>query len=251
MILAILALWDDVSMWVIMLLYSWWEARNKTNAGEGVRSLGQVAHRATMLAIESNPARKEVNIALRPPDRRIRPPMGILKINCDGAFFAETKTGSWGFVIRDHNSHAVLAGSGSLGAVHDADCSEVQACLAALQAAPSHGIGSIVLESDSMNTVKALQSNERDRSPASVLYKEARELISLCFDSVQLGVSLEEPRAWGGWRRSSRPAGGGPCRLWAAEAHGDARVGGGEGEPRSRASDCVKSRREAAGVRDL
>jgi len=186
MILAILALWDDVSMWVIMLLYSWWEARNKTNAGEGVRSLGQVAHRATMLAIESNPARKEVNIALRPPDRRIRPPMGILKINCDGAFFAETKTGSWGFVIRDHNSHAVLAGSGSLGAVHDADCSEVQACLAALQAAPSHGIGSIVLESDSMNTVKALQSNERDRSPASVLYKEARELISLCFDSVQV-----------------------------------------------------------------
>jgi len=81
--------------------------------------------------------------------------------------------------------------------------------------ASSHGIGSIILESDSMDTVKALQSNERNRSPASVLYKEARELISLCFDSVQvshisrscnrsayelarlsLGWDLDQPHVW-------------------------------------------------------
>jgi len=96
---------------VIMFLYSWWEARNKTNSGEGVRSPGQVAHRATMLAIESNLVRKEVNITQPSPDRWIRPPMGSTQNQlCDGAFFfAETKTGSWGFVIRDHNNHAVLA----------------------------------------------------------------------------------------------------------------------------------------------
>jgi hypothetical protein len=47
-------------------------------------------------------------------------------------------------------------------------------------------MGNIILESDSMNTVKALQSNERDLSPASILYKESRELISLCFDSIQV-----------------------------------------------------------------
>jgi ribonuclease HI len=112
--------------------------------------------------------------------------LGVLKINCDGAFFAETKTRGWGFVIRYHNSHAILAGSGSLGAVHDAECTEVQACGSALQAASSHGMGNIILESDSMNTVKALQLNERYLSPASVLYKEERVLISLCFDSIQV-----------------------------------------------------------------
>lgn len=69
------------------------------------------------------------------------------------------------FVIRDHNGHATLAGSGSLRAVHDAECAEAQACLAALQ---------------------AMQSSVRDLSPASVLYEEATELISLCFISVQL-----------------------------------------------------------------
>jgi hypothetical protein len=40
MIPAVLSLQDDVRLRVIMLLYSWWEARNKTNAGEGIRSLG-------------------------------------------------------------------------------------------------------------------------------------------------------------------------------------------------------------------
>jgi ribonuclease HI len=136
--------------------------------------------------MESNPARTKANKTPRPPDRWTRPSSGVLEINCDGAFFAETKTGGWGFVIRDHNSYAILAGSGSLEAVHDAECTEVQACVAALQAALSHGMGNIILESDSMNTVKALQSNERDLSPVSILYKEARELISLCFDSVQV-----------------------------------------------------------------
>ena len=68
----------------------------------------------------------------------------------------EIKTGSWGFVIRDHNGHVVVAGSGSLGAVHDADCAEAQACIAALQAALSHGMGKIILETDSMNTMSAL-----------------------------------------------------------------------------------------------
>jgi hypothetical protein len=53
--------------------------------------------------------------------------------------------------------------------------------LAALQAASSHGLEKIILETDSINTVKALQPSEFDLSPASVLYKEARDLIRLYF----------------------------------------------------------------------
>ena len=30
------------------------------------------------------------------------PPAGILKANCDGSFFPETKKGGWGFIFRDH-----------------------------------------------------------------------------------------------------------------------------------------------------
>jgi ribonuclease HI len=150
-----------------------------------MRSPAQVVHRASLLAMESGTKEKAKKVS-RLHASWTRPPRDIVKVNCDGAFFAETKTGSWGFVIRDHNGHASVVGSGSLGAVHDVECAEAQACIAGLQAASSHGMGRIILESDSVNTVKALQSDERDLSPASVLYKEARELILSSFISVQI-----------------------------------------------------------------
>jgi hypothetical protein len=54
MILVVLSLQDDVRLRVIMLLYSWWEVRNKSNIGE-------VVHRAAMLVMESKPARTKAN----------------------------------------------------------------------------------------------------------------------------------------------------------------------------------------------
>jgi ribonuclease HI len=89
-------------------------------------------------------------------------------------------------VIRDHNGRAAIAGSGSLAVVHDADCIEAQACVAALQRASNHDMVRIILETDSLNTVKALQSDALDICPASVLYREARDLIQLYFESVQV-----------------------------------------------------------------
>jgi hypothetical protein len=88
-----------------------------------------------MLTAEAGPRKEEVIKGPRPPETWTRPPENILKVNCDDAFFAETKTGCWGFVIRDHDGHAILAGSGSLGAVLDVECTKAQACIAALQAA--------------------------------------------------------------------------------------------------------------------
>jgi uncharacterized protein YxjI len=42
------------------------------------------------------------------------PPQGELKLNFDGSFFSENKTGGWGFAIRDHAGSAVLAVQGGL-----------------------------------------------------------------------------------------------------------------------------------------
>jgi len=43
----------------------------------------------------------------------------------------ENKIGGWGFIVRDTNGFAVMAGAGKLESVHDAFCAEAQACLAA------------------------------------------------------------------------------------------------------------------------
>jgi hypothetical protein len=91
-------------------MYAWWEARNKANAGEGVRQTSQVVQHAAMLAVQTKPTReKEIN---KPPQpkRWTRPPEGLLKANCDGSFFSDSKKGGWGFIIRDHQGKALIAG---------------------------------------------------------------------------------------------------------------------------------------------
>jgi len=73
----------------------------------------------------------------------------LLKVNFNGAFVAQEKRGSWGFVVRDENGQTVLAGAGNLNAVQDALCAEAEACLAALNATMNHGMSNVVFESDS------------------------------------------------------------------------------------------------------
>jgi ribonuclease HI len=122
----------------------------------------------------------------------MRPPEGLLKANYDGSSLSESKKGGWGFIIRDHQGKALITGLGSISAVHDVECTEAQACVAALQAASNQGIPRLILETDSMVTVKALQLDKMDQCPASVLYREASDLIRLCFISVQV---LHVPRS--------------------------------------------------------
>lgn len=69
----ILPLSDEICLKVVMMLYPWWEARNKANAGGGARQTSQVLHRATMLAIESMPSKKVKNYPPR-TEKWARPP---------------------------------------------------------------------------------------------------------------------------------------------------------------------------------
>jgi len=98
----------------------------------------------------------------------------------------ENKIGGWGFIVRDTNGFAVMAGAGKLESVHDAFCAEAQACLAPLTAMSNQGMTRIQLESDSCNLVSAMKSSAFDQSPAGVLLKEARHLIQLDFVDVEI-----------------------------------------------------------------
>jgi len=44
--------------------------------------------------------------------RWVRPPDGVLKLNCDASFFQEEGWGGWGFIIRDSDGDVVLSGWG-------------------------------------------------------------------------------------------------------------------------------------------
>ena len=67
-----------------------------------------------------NDLNKKEKVAPKLPARREQrwrvPPPDIVKINSDGAFVQETMKGGWGFVARDHQGEAVIAGAGRIAA---------------------------------------------------------------------------------------------------------------------------------------
>jgi hypothetical protein len=48
------------------------------------------------------------------------PPENFVKINCDGAFYANMRSGGWGFTIREQDGGVISAGYGKLEHVGEA-----------------------------------------------------------------------------------------------------------------------------------
>jgi len=97
--------WDLLStrLRVFGLLWAWWEARNKANSGEKMPTMRETVYRAESINLDTSMNRQER--APKAPEEKLfwRPPEpDYLKINFDGAFRQECKSGAWGFIIRDH-----------------------------------------------------------------------------------------------------------------------------------------------------
>ena len=126
-------------------------------------------------------------MVVRANDQRWVPPLpDVWKINVDAAFWEKEALGTWGFVVRDDQCAAVMAGAGKLAVVTDALCAEAHACVAALQAAAAQGMQKIVLESDSQTLIKALQTTEHDLAAGGVLFREAKFMLATMFSSTSI-----------------------------------------------------------------
>jgi ribonuclease HI len=101
-----------------------------------------------------------------PKPRWCRPPNGVVKLNCDGAFSQSSRSGGWGFILRDHEGNVIGSGFGKLAKVLEPAHTEIIACLQAVQSAADLGIQNIILESDAAAVVNAVLSMEMDRSSA-------------------------------------------------------------------------------------
>jgi hypothetical protein len=133
----ILAMSEEKKLLIVDLLWAWWDARNKTNAGEQRSTTAEVIYRARSVTLQGQleeAERKEAGTGEH--DQRWIPPMpDVWKINIDAAFWEKELTGAWGFVVRDNHATTVLAGAGRISVVSDALCAEAHVCIAALQAA--------------------------------------------------------------------------------------------------------------------
>lgn len=69
-----------------------------------------------------------------------KPPVDMLKLNCDASFQPESGSGSWGALIRDSDGDLVLSGGGRMDHVLGPFHAELIACLQGIQMALNLGI---------------------------------------------------------------------------------------------------------------
>ena len=184
----VLSLSEENKLLIVGLIWSWWDARNKANAGEPRRTTEEVIYRARVVTQQLSNATtaEDMQMVRTCAPRWTPPPPDIWKINVDAACWAKEMDGAWGFVIRDHHGSAVLAGAGRLEVVCDALCAESHACIEALQVAADHGMQRVIVETDSQTLVKALQSDVMDWAPSGVLFREAKFIMATSFTSVEI-----------------------------------------------------------------
>ncbi|KAK1645341.1 hypothetical protein QYE76_063146 [Lolium multiflorum] len=91
------------------------------------------------------------------------PPAGDgIKININGSFLSETKSGGWDFVIRDAQGDSMGAAAGHIDSAHDALQTEAVAYMKAMEAAQQWGMVHVVLETDAQLLANAMNSDDDD-----------------------------------------------------------------------------------------
>lgn len=181
---------EDTQLKSVMLMWDWWNVRNKAISGDTIPTPHMVCHRVEKMFVDSLQQRRLEKPA-KPPDlhKWTKPPENLVKINFDGAFDQVSNSGGWGYVIRDHDGVFIAAGAGKSIHLRDALHSEAVACLAAIDGASRVGANRILFESDASSLVQALKSNDYDKAEIGVLVMEARSLCILKFKSFSFGFN--------------------------------------------------------------
>jgi ribonuclease HI len=94
--------------------------------------------------------------------------------------------------MRDGHGSIICSGYGKLGKALEAVHTEIIACLQALQRAAMLGIQKVVLETDAVHVVQAINQPGLDRSSASGLLRELKECLLCNFSSF---VVAHNPRS--------------------------------------------------------
>ncbi|XP_066373674.1 uncharacterized protein [Miscanthus floridulus] len=173
---------EQIAVLMVITLWFLWTNRNTVREEKRGRSAEELARSIRVYA-------NEVSQTLRSPRspkplRSVRwqkPPEGYLKLNCDASFINETKAGSWGFLIRDHDGEVVMSGRGRISYALSAFHAELIACLQGVHVASNLGIGNLILETDAINVQTALQSQSYDVRPEGGLTEELKSFASLNF----------------------------------------------------------------------
>lgn len=173
---ALSALGENEKLTASLLLYTWWNERNRRREGDGRRE-------AHLLAVVKQARR---------PSHWERPTLDTMKLNIDGAFRPQGAIGGWGYVIRGADAQVVLAGAGKSTRMQDALHAEILAAVKGLEAAAQWGIAHIHLETDSLLLVQALKESNIHLAVLGGLVLQMKKFIALAFLSFRVGYCPRE-----------------------------------------------------------
>jgi len=102
---------EDTQQKVWVLLWRWWSARNKVNAGDKRLPAQEISSLVTFFVADFEKLRKKETEKGQKQEHKWEPPQpGCYKINIDPAFRAKSNTGGWGFVARDNTGEFLEGG---------------------------------------------------------------------------------------------------------------------------------------------
>lgn len=186
---AVLNMKDDDKLMICCLLWIWWAERNKANAGNKIRDSQQIVSSIVSHVQEyKNIDKKEVPQKKPKPARWSAPMANFVKINTDGAFRELTKSGGWGFIMRNDKGVPLAAGYGHNQGISSALHAEANAFIQAIRCASQLGCSRVQLETDASILNKAISSNEYDVSYLGVLFREIKALLGNAFDVIKISV---------------------------------------------------------------
>jgi hypothetical protein len=172
----ILKMKPEIQSRVITLLYLWWSERCGVREGEQQRSSCQMTKLIGSYAAEWSPFKKAREVERRLQTRKLwkPPPENFIKINCDGAFYTNTRSGGWGFAIREWDGGVISTGYGKLEHVSEAFHAEIIACLQTVNRAADLGVLNVIIETDAAMVVQAVESENFVRCSAGGLIWELK-----------------------------------------------------------------------------
>ncbi|KAF8408042.1 hypothetical protein HHK36_007182 [Tetracentron sinense] len=148
-----------------MIAWSIWKHRNEyIFSGVKMTPFNCVQRANKLLADFHNANDRAAPESISAARSWLAPPGDLFKVNIDGALHLEDRSAGVGVVVRDHNGDLIAAMSKRISNTQSAAVIEAIAAREGLKFALELGIQEVILESDSVNTIRALTSQEENSS---------------------------------------------------------------------------------------
>lgn len=172
---------------VAVILWTTWNFRNKATLGTNRTNVQELTRQIKRHIAEQRKSRNDNQWMLTSENQENQevwtpPPTGLLKINVDASWNDDQRRGGVGWIIRDSHGSPVGMGSAKIKqgwSIRSMEAATVKEGLEAYLVSKGGSQSRILIESDSIDVVKALNHEDEDVSETRVILDEIHQLASL------------------------------------------------------------------------